>query len=138
MSARPRQRPSRSGGARAALEAANEAKSAFLAAMSYEIQAPMNGVLGMRGVLLDSRLSDELHFAVRDSGIGLTEAGIAKLLRFRIRASAAAMPPAQPTAAKPAMNAGMDDYLTEPIRVEQLIESLSRSAPRVPAQEPHS
>ena len=87
---------------------------------------------------------DELHFAVRDSGIGLTEAGIAKLLRFRfrfrlrIRASAAAMPPAQPTAAKPAMNAGMDDYLTEPIRVEQLIESLSRSAPRVPAQEPHS
>ena len=52
MSARPRQRPSRSGGARAALEAANEAKSAFLAAMSYEIQAPMNGVLGMREVQL--------------------------------------------------------------------------------------
>ena len=59
MSARLRQRPSRSGGARAAVEAANEAKSAFLAAMSYEIRAPMNGVLGMRGVLLDSRLSDD-------------------------------------------------------------------------------
>ena len=35
--------------ARAAAEAANEAKSAFLATMSHEIRTPMNGVIGMSG-----------------------------------------------------------------------------------------
>jgi GAF domain-containing protein len=34
--------------ARAAAEAANEAKSSFLATMSHEIRTPMNAVIGMR------------------------------------------------------------------------------------------
>jgi len=60
--------------ARQAAEAADRAKTAFLATVSHELRTPMNGVLGMTELLLMSDL-EEAHREnvqlIRDSAMGL-------------------------------------------------------------------
>src|SRR3954470_5124230 len=94
--------------ARAKAEAASEAKSRFLATVSHEFRTPLNGILGMAGLLLDTAPTPEQTTyirAVKTSGQALLSL-IDEILDFS------------------KIEAGRIDLLAEPFDIRAVVEGV--------------
>jgi signal transduction histidine kinase/ActR/RegA family two-component response regulator len=139
--------------ARLAAEAANEAKSAFLATVSHEIRTPLNGILGMAQAMARDDLppvqrerlqvvtnSSESLLAILDDVLDLSKIGAGKVELERLEFDAAAAVRAvQATFSAVAAAKGLaldvdisptaeGVYLGDPSRLRQVIANLVSNA----------
>ncbi len=139
--------------ARDRAEAANQAKSQFLASMSHELRTPLHGILGMAAVLKDSGLNAEqtdLAGIIEDSGqvllrqinsildLAKVESGKLELenIEFDLRHLAAEMMPiirtqarAKPVVIEMIMPESLDTIvLGDPTRLRQVLLNLLGNA----------
>ena len=98
--------------ARDLAEAANRAKSSFLANMSHEVRTPLNGVIGVAGVLAGTALDDKQRNMVTiiESSAGTLQRVLSDVLDLA------------------RMEAGRANFLAEPFDLAEVVKVVARGA----------